>query len=133
MIPCTALSILTVLLIRSLRHAEKRRVELLQQNRQRDSRLLSESASTTLMLIIVVCLFLLVEMPNGFLFVVVIVSNQFGYTLFDDEIMAIVSIISNFLIFLSYPLNFVVYCAMSKKFRDTFKRLFTRDTSSTVH
>ncbi|KAK7474214.1 hypothetical protein BaRGS_00034563 [Batillaria attramentaria] len=132
LIPCTTLSILTVLLIRSLRHAEKRRVELLQRNRERQSRLLSESASTTLMLVIVVCLFLLVEMPVGFFVSAMVVSNQYGYHIVDREILPIVSVFSNFLIILSYPLNLVVYCAMSKKFRDTFKRLFTRDTSPTA-
>ncbi|CAG5114960.1 unnamed protein product, partial [Candidula unifasciata] len=35
------------------------------------------------------------------------------------------SLFANFFILLSYPLNFFIYCGMSKQFRETFKRLFT--------
>ena len=44
-------------------------------------------------------------------------------TLIPDGFEAIPMYI-NFCISLSYPLNFFIYCRMSKQFRDTFKRLF---------
>ncbi|KAK7485445.1 hypothetical protein BaRGS_00023255 [Batillaria attramentaria] len=64
-IPCVTLVVMNVLLIRAMRQAEKRRVELLRQNRRRASRRLRESTSTTLMLVIVVSIFLIVEIPLG--------------------------------------------------------------------
>ncbi|KAK3735028.1 hypothetical protein RRG08_001819 [Elysia crispata] len=37
----------------------------------------------------------------------------------------ILSLLSNFFILLSYPLNFFIYCGMSKQFRTTFKSLIS--------
>jgi hypothetical protein len=43
----------------------------------------------------------------------------------EQQTFHTLSIFSNFFILLSYPLNFFIYCGMSKQFRETFKRLFT--------
>jgi len=41
-----------------------------------------------------------------------------------------VSLIINLFIILSYPLNFFIYCGMSRQFRETFRRLFVSSSSS---
>ncbi len=77
------------------------------------------------MLVAVVGLFLLVEFPLGILMIIMIVENTFHISIIERETMNILSLMSNFFILLSYPLNFFIYCGMSKQFRETFKRLFT--------
>ena len=77
------------------------------------------------MLVAVVGLFLLVEFPLGILLILMIISNTFDIEILDRPTFQTLSLFSNFFILLSYPLNFFIYCGMSKQFRETFKRLFT--------
>lgn len=77
------------------------------------------------MLVAVVGLFLLVEFPLGILLIIMIISNTFDIHILDKPTFQTLSLFSNFFILLSYPLNFFIYCGMSKQFRETFKRLFT--------
>lgn len=44
--------------------------------------------------------------------------------MFDDSTQNATIMFINLAILLSYPLNFFIYCAMSRRFRDTFKCLF---------
>ncbi|KAK7485447.1 hypothetical protein BaRGS_00023257 [Batillaria attramentaria] len=129
-IPCVILVVMNVLLIRAMRQAEKRRVELLRQNRRRESRRLRESTSTTLMLVIVVSLFLLVEIPVGIF--KILESPQFANTLGHD-VRNSIAITDNLFIVVNNSFIFVVYCTMSKKFRNSLKHLLTpscrRDTT----
>ncbi len=76
------------------------------------------------MLVAVVGLFLIVEIPLAVLIVINIVENTFGLQLTNLEHKAIAGFLINFFILLSYPLNFFIYCGMSRQFRETFKRLF---------
>lgn len=76
------------------------------------------------MLVAVVGLFLLVEFPLGIIMTLFVADNTFELNLFSDEIYGIMTSMSNFFILLSYPLNFFIYCGMSRQFRETFKRLF---------
>jgi hypothetical protein len=76
------------------------------------------------MLVAVVGLFLLVEFPMGIIMILNIVHNTFSLEIFDLRTFAILSLMSNFFILLSYPLNFFIYCGMSRQFRETFKRMF---------
>jgi len=50
LVPCSALVILTALLVNAMRRAQDRRQMLLKQNRRSESRRLAESNLTTLML-----------------------------------------------------------------------------------
>ena len=86
---------------------------------------LQDSNCTTLMLVAVVGLFLLVEFPLGILLIIMIISNTFEIRILEEPTFHTLSLFSNFFILLSYPLNFFIYCGMSKQFRETFKRLFT--------
>nr|KAG5693363.1 hypothetical protein BaRGS_015650 [Batillaria attramentaria] len=128
-IPCVTLLVMNVLLIRAMRQAEKRRVELSCQSRRRESRRLKESTSTTLMLVIVVSLFLLVEIPNGVYYICSSISATYNLAWY---VIDVVVIFLNILVFLNNPFIFVVYCTMSKKFRNSLKQLFT-SSSATEH
>lgn len=125
LIPCTFLVVLNALLILTMRQAQIRRMQLLKQNKKSESRKLKDSNCTTLMLVAVVGLFLLVEFPMGIIMILNIVQNTFEHVnICDERTFAIMSLMSNFFILLSYPLNFFIYCGMSRQFRETFKRMF---------
>jgi len=78
-------------------------------------------------LVAVVGVFLIVEFPLALLFIVYIAENMAGVILLDPATAATASIFVNLCILLSYPVNFFIYCGMSKQFRDTFKSLFGCD------
>lgn len=97
-----------------------------EKRRRRECRRLTDSNATTMMLVAVVGLLLAVELPLAVLLIVTIVENTFRVEIMSKRATTLATIIVNFVILLSYPLNFFVYCAMSRKFRETFFRLFGR-------
>ena len=124
MVPCLSLVIMNSMLMETMHTAQKRRKMLLKQHRNTEGRKLKESNLTTLMLVAVVGLFLVVELPSGVLFIIMVVQNTFGINIISQDKMSITTLIFNLFILLSYPLNFFIYCGMSRQFRETFKRLF---------
>jgi hypothetical protein len=121
--PCSALIVLNALLVRTMRMAQARRRQLLAQNRKSECRRLAESNMTTLMLVAVVGVFLLVEFPLALMLILLIVDNTWGLELIDADTQWIAPLWLNLFILLSYPLNFFIYCAMSRQFRETFRSL----------
>ena len=125
--PCSALVVLNALLVREMRRAQRRRAHLLAVNMRRNEpqcRRLADNNVTTLMLVVVVGLFLLVEFPLAILFILLIVKHTFQLPVLDNNAEQTASLIVNMCIVLSYPINFFVYCGMSRKFRLTFAELF---------
>jgi len=84
------------------------------------------SARSTMMLIIVVGVFLLVEVPLSVLLLLVIVENTFRADLFSDTTRYTAALLVNCCIAITYPLNFFIYCAMSERFRNMFRAVFSR-------
>ena len=70
-------------------------------------------------------MFLAVEVPLGILVILHNVSSSIIEFL-DYNLVHTATLIINLLICLSYPLNFGIYCGMSKQFRDTFTELFIK-------
>lgn len=125
LIPCASLVVLNTLLYHAMRLAHARRQLLLRQNRKSESRRLAETNMATLMLVVVVCVFLLVELPLAVLLITMIFENTFDWFFMDPDDRTVASSVINLVILFSYPLNFFIYCAMSRQFRETFKRLLT--------
>lgn len=44
----------------------------------------------------------------------------------DYHLANVLVLFTNFFIIVSYPINFAIYCGMSRQFRETFKELFIR-------
>ena len=124
--PCSVLVVLNALLVMTIRQAQRRRRQLLAQNRKSESRRLAESNVTTMMLVAVVGVFLLVEFPLAILVIVLMVDNTFDLDLLDSRRRDMYEQLVNMFILLSYPINFFIYCGMSQQFRDTFCGLFAR-------
>lgn len=121
LIPCILLILFNAVLIHAMKGAAKRRSQLMKQNMRMESRRLEENNRTTMMLVTVVGIFLLVEVPLAvFLMAFLIMASR-------DETLAlqdVISMILNFLILVTYPLNFFIYCRMSRQFRKSFKKMF---------
>jgi thyrotropin-releasing hormone receptor len=123
LIPCSVLIILNALLVHTMRTAQRRRRQLLAQNRKSECRRLAESNMTTLMLVAVVGVFLLAEVPLAVMMIAMIINNTWDLQLIDDYVQWMAPLLLNLFILFSYPLNFFIYCAMSRQFRETFKGL----------
>lgn len=126
-VPCVSLVVLNVLLFRALREAQLKREKLFKENRKNECKRLRDSNCTTLMLIVVVTAFLLVEIPLAVVTVLHIISSSVTEIL-DYSIANVLILFTNFFIIVSYPINFAIYCGMSRQFRETFKELFVRGT-----
>jgi len=125
LVPCCGLTVLSVLLVRALKIAEQRR-QMLRGREGRDDRRARANARTTRMLLLVVVLFLITEFPQG-------VTNLLNGLLphFVDEVYAslgdlldILGDLLDILALINNGVNFLLYCTMSKQFRDTFIQLF---------
>lgn len=137
-VPCIALVILNLFLFHALRVAQKRRELLLREsskNLERETRRLRDSNSTTVMLIVVVTVFLATEIPLAVISVLHVAQNALDLNIVDYDTLNTTILITNFLIMLSYPVNFGIYCGMSHQFRETFKDLFLKrgNISSDYH
>ena len=119
LIPCAVLTVFTILLIIAMTKANKRRMQLKSQGRKDESDRAREHNRTTAMLLAVVGLFLLTEFPQGIL----TLCNIFIQNFFTDvywplgDLLDIMALLNN-------SINFVLYCTMSRQFRDTFVSTF---------
>ncbi|XP_014203444.1 sex peptide receptor [Copidosoma floridanum] len=141
LIPCLALTIFSRRLILALVEAKKRRKKLTtttmlkmeesasvaegKKRKRKHSRLIDKEKQTdrtTKMLLAVLLLFLLTEFPQGMMG---LLSGLLGKPFFNTcylklgEVMDILALINS-------AINFILYCAMSRQFRQTFNQLFCR-------
>ncbi|ALC48934.1 SPR [Drosophila busckii] len=123
LLPCVVLVTLNILLFAALRQAQERRKLLFRENRKKECKKLRDSNCTTLMLIVVVTVFLIAEIPIAVVTSMHIVSSLIIKFL-DYRIANIFIVLTNFFLVLSYPINFGIYCGMSRQFRETFKEIF---------
>lgn len=91
--------------------------------RRNDNKRLTDIDNTTRMLVVVVGLVLLVELPQLCLIVIFVCMQNFYVVLIEDELLGRLTVTSNLCIMLSYPLNFFIYCAMSRKFKTSIYQL----------
>ena len=62
----------------------------------------------------------------GAIVVLHVLSSSISTDFLNYEVVRAVILVVNMMISLSYPLNFGIYCGMSKQFRDTFTELFIK-------
>lgn len=127
LIPCIVLVVLNVLLFRALKSAQQRRDQLLsKKNQKSECKRLRDSNCTTLMLIVVVTVFLIVEIPLAVVTALHVLTSIMYPEFLNYYFANVLILFTNFFIILSYPINFAIYCGMSRQFRETFKELFIR-------
>ncbi|KAF6215350.1 hypothetical protein GE061_010102 [Apolygus lucorum] len=120
-LPCISLVALNLLLFKALRKAQIKRNKLFKENRKGDCKKLRDSNCTTLMLIVVVTVFLFTEIPLAVVTVLHIISSSIKEIL-DYHVANILILFTNFFIILSYPINFAIYCGMSRDERPKWSR-----------
>jgi len=130
LLPCVLMSVFGFLLVFTVRRQRRRSQRLLQGSGKRDSAQSTakrqsksktrEGSHTTAMLVSVIVLFLITEFPQGVLALISGLKPIYFTTLYAPlgDVMDIVALVNN-------AVNFVLYCAMSRQFRQTFIELFT--------
>ncbi|KAK0052700.1 G-protein coupled receptor [Biomphalaria pfeifferi] len=123
LLPCLLLLWLSFLLIQELRRAAERSSNLRsQENDDSDDTIQkrTETNRTTGMLVIVVVLFIVIELPHGILLILVATNRDYFYDVYHPlgDLIDDITLLNN-------GINFVIYCTMSKKFRDTFIAMFS--------
>ncbi|KAJ1351246.1 Serpentine type 7TM GPCR chemoreceptor Srw [Parelaphostrongylus tenuis] len=116
-VPCALLTVSIIALLKIIRDVSQRRKSLaLVMNKKRMPR-----DHTTPMLVAVLSIFLIAELPQGMLHVCnAIFSNETFYkTIYLPlgDLMDLLSLINS-------AVNFLIYCAMSRKFRNVFMQTF---------
>lgn len=94
-----------------------KKLNTLECKRQRDNQ------CTTLMLIVVVSVFLCTEIPLAITTLLHVTQNILEIYIANYKTLNSTILFTNFFIMLSYPVNFAIYCGMSRAFRETFKTL----------
>ena len=122
--PCALLVQLNVLLFRALKKAQRKREKLFNENRKSECIKLRDSNSTTIMLIVIVTVFLMLEIPLAVTTLLHVMQNALNIEIAEYDSLNTTVLFTNFFIILSYPINFAIYCGMSKQFRQTFADLF---------
>jgi len=131
LLPCIGLTILSILLVRTMRKVDARRRNLMvASDRQpvvtsrrhicRASRN-RKTNRTTRMLLVVVALFLVTEFPQGVTSVLCGISRTFV-----EEVYLNLGDLIDILALTNNGINFILYCTMSKQFRDAFVQFFFR-------
>lgn len=118
-IPCVALTVLSLRLICALLEAKRRRAKLTGSGRKSADKE-RQTDRTTRMLLAVLLLFLITEFPQGILG---LLTLMLGKRFFQDcyqnmgEVMDMLALVNS-------AINFILYCVMSRQFRNTFSLLF---------
>ncbi|XP_049546665.1 G-protein coupled receptor dmsr-1-like isoform X3 [Anopheles darlingi] len=136
LIPCIALTILSLRLIGALLEAKQRRsqltgtatgmkqivdgrvVDAAKGSKQSDKE--KQTDRTTRMLLAVLLLFLITEFPQGILGLLSAVLDKsffFNCYLKLGDVMDVLALVNS-------AINFILYCSMSRQFRSTFSDLF---------
>ncbi|KAH3822851.1 G-protein coupled receptor dmsr-1-like [Dreissena polymorpha] len=130
LLPCFLLTVFSVLLVRTMQDVENRRKKMMTNNSVADgethpigssttSKRSRRSQRTTRMLLIVVILFLVTETPQGIMSLLNGLIEDFFQNIYTPlgDLLEILTLLNN-------GINFVLYCSMSKQFRDTFIYIF---------
>jgi hypothetical protein len=124
LLPCIALTYFSLQLIRALYEAKRRKeklssgggggmsVKLMTKKKQADR--------TTRMLIAVLLLFLITEFPQGIMGLFSALLHHHFYTYCYQKLGDLM----DFLALLNSSINFILYCTMSRQFRETFTQIF---------
>lgn len=127
LLPCSILTIISIWLIRALYSANQHQKNLRNYSAcpagekmvKRQHKADKRTDRTTKMLLAVLLLFLVTELPQGILG---LMSGLLGWCFFK-RCYDLFGEILDFLALLNGAINFVLYCSMSRQFRQTFRQL----------
>ena len=122
LLPCIIIIILSSLLIRSIRIANQTNKRLQSLGRKtKESEKSREHTRTNIMLVLVCVLFFLTEFPQGILAILSIILEAYN---FHNNVYMKLGDIMDILALINNAINFILYCLMSRVFRQTFHNIF---------
>ena len=126
--PCVLLTVLSSLLIRGMHLADKKRRRLKSQGKRAESERASEHIRTTAMLVAVVLCFVISELPQGILAFLSGVDNRLFNNVYVPlgDVFDITALVHS-------AVNFILYCIMSRQFRNTFTEVFLKSCQAAEH
>ncbi|XP_037962279.2 G-protein coupled receptor dmsr-1 isoform X2 [Plutella xylostella] len=130
LLPCSILTVIIVWLIRALYSANRHQKNLrnysacpsAEKTAQRQHKADKRTDRTTKMLLAVLLLFLVTEVPQGILG---LMSGLLGWCFFK-RCYDLFGELMDFLALVNGAINFVLYCSMSRQFRQTFRQMALR-------
>ncbi|KAJ1369481.1 hypothetical protein KIN20_030955 [Parelaphostrongylus tenuis] len=130
-VPCVLLIIFTTCLFKTVNEADRKRsVRQMPKRKLQMSGCLASNRlmhATTRMLLVVIAIFLLIEIPVALIFIMHLLVVLYRLLdMSDYKTINNLLIVRNFLIILTYPLNFAIYFGMSSSFKLQFRQLFSR-------
>lgn len=117
--PCILLTVLSTLLIRAMKEANRRRLSLRCGGRRGSSDRTGDNDRTTHMLVVVVLSFVITELPQG---VLALLSGVDNYIF--EHVYVPLGDFWDILVLINSSANFILYCIMSAQFRKTFRKVF---------
>ena len=122
MLPCLLLAIFSVLLIVHVKRTDRQRASLMSGRHQTNINV-KHHRTTTMLAAVIVCTFI-TEIPHSILTFLNVIDDTYLFIYIQfGEVLDIMSLISS-------VLNFTIYCTMSKKFRDIFKKIMCCPTGT---
>ncbi|KAL4220830.1 hypothetical protein ACF0H5_019098 [Mactra antiquata] len=126
-LPCSAMIILDTLMIQGLRQAESFRHFLsLQCTNRFESHIRSkyyESRRMTKVVIVAVIIVIIVELPIGIILILWTLSEIHDYHIITERTLSRLSRAANGVVYISYPIIFLLYCSVSAQFRNAICNL----------
>ena len=118
-VPCIFVTLLSSLIIIKMKRGVRWRHRVLNQTQIISHDVNREHNRTTYMLLSVVILFIITELPQGVMALIAGVNDSFFNNVYFN-----LGYLMNLLVLINSAVNFILYCGMSRKFRDTFRSLF---------
>lgn len=125
-IPCLTMVILDTMMLKSLHHAEQMRNFMSVQNfnAQTGSALngsrFYQRRRMTVITIIAIIIVVIVEVPISVILVFWTLSEIHGHELITEKTLNLLARTTNYSVYISYPIIFLLYCCVSAKFRSAF-------------
>ena len=123
-LPLALLCVFNTMLVRSVIRASRRRLAMLHETNltSRYARHDTEQSRVTTMLIVIVVVFIVCQLPQAIMNTLTTVDTIHT----DTDTLYILRNVFNLLVVVNSAVNFVLYSAVSSKFRRTFRHVFLR-------
>ncbi|XP_045182111.2 G-protein coupled receptor dmsr-1-like [Mercenaria mercenaria] len=123
-LPCILLTFFICRITHTMYRSEKQRGQLQEQARLSTHGRHRDNIRTTRMLIAVVLICVLTEMPQGVFALISGLNDQFFKNIYSN-----IADILDLLVLFNSSVNFILYCSMSRQYRDTFRNLLSFQTT----
>lgn len=130
-IPCFTMIVLDTMMLKSLHHAEQMRHFMSVQNLNSTTGTGStvngsrfyQRRRMTVITIIAIIIVAIVEVPIGVILMFWTFSEVHGQEFLSERTTSMLARVANYVVYISYPIIFILYCCISAKFRSSFCKL----------